>query len=60
MVGQDYELPATVRFYIALDIAGQCLSTAEFRAAVVEHLGERINLAHVAISSGERLAGRRA
>lgn len=58
VVGEDNEHPAKVRFHIALDIAGQCLSTADLRAALVEHLSERFNLAHVAISAGEPRAGR--
>jgi hypothetical protein len=54
----DDEHPARVRFHIALDIKGQCLSTADLRAAVVEHLAGRFNVAHVAVSSGDVLAGR--
>jgi hypothetical protein len=58
VVGVDDDTPARVRLHIAVDIAGRCLSTAELRAALVEHLGERFNLAHVAVSAGEPVAGR--
>jgi hypothetical protein len=56
--GEDDEHPARVRFHIALDIRGQCLSTADLRAAVVEHLAGRFNVAHLAVSSGDVVAGR--
>lgn len=58
VVGGDDDTPARVRFHLAVDIAGHCLSTAELRAALVEHLVERFNLAHVGVSAGEPLAGR--
>jgi len=58
VVGQDDNTPARVRFHVAVDIAGHCLSTADLRAALVEALGEQFNLAHIAVSAGEPVAGR--
>jgi hypothetical protein len=56
--GDDDDTPARVRFHIALDIRGHCLSTPDLRAAIVEHLAGRFNVAHVAVSPGDVLAGR--
>jgi hypothetical protein len=58
VVGEDNDTPARVRFHIAVDIAGHCLSTPDLRAALVEHVAGRFNAAHVAVSAGEPLAGR--
>ncbi len=57
VVGADDDTPAQVRFHIAVDIAGLCLSTADLRAALVEHLTGRFNFARVAVSAGEPVAG---
>ena len=58
VVGADDDNPARVRFHIAVDIAGHSMSTAELRAGIVEHLADRFNVAHMAVSVGEPLAGR--
>jgi hypothetical protein len=60
VVGDDDATPACVRFHLAVDIRGHCLSTADLRAALVEHVAGRFNIAHVAVSAGEPLAGRTA
>ena len=57
LVQGDDTAPARVRFHVALDIEGRCLSTAALRAAVVEALG-RLNTAHITVSAGEPIAGR--
>ncbi|GAC1541224.1 MAG: hypothetical protein NVS3B12_28650 [Acidimicrobiales bacterium] len=58
VVGEDDETPARVRFHLAVEIKGHCLSTADLRAALVEHVAGRFNVAHVAVSAGEPMAGR--
>lgn len=58
VVGADDASLARVRFHVALEIEGRCLSTATLRAAVVEALTARFNTTRVAVSSGEPLAGR--
>ncbi len=58
LVQGDADCPARVRFHIAVDIDGLCLSTADLRAGLVEALTERFNVAGVAISEGEPQAGR--
>jgi hypothetical protein len=39
-------------------VAGICLSTADLRAGIVEALCQRFNVARVAVSAGEPVAGR--
>jgi len=58
VVGDNDDIPACVRFHIAVDIAGHCLSTADLRAGLVDHLAERFNVTRVAVSAGEPVAGR--
>jgi hypothetical protein len=58
LVQADQDQPARVLFHILLDIRGDCLSTADLRAALVEHLSGRFNVARLAVSAGEPLAGR--
>lgn len=58
VVDDDDDTPARIRFHVAVDIAGHCLSTSSLRAGLVEHLAERFNVAQVAVSEGETLAGR--
>jgi hypothetical protein len=58
VVGDDDDTPARVRFHLAVDIQGHCLSTADLRAGLVEHVAGRFNVAHVAVSAGEPLSGR--
>jgi hypothetical protein len=58
LVEGDDDRPARVRYHIAVDIDGLCLSTAALRAGLVEALTERFNVARVAISQGEPRAGR--
>ena len=55
--GGDDEHPARVRFHVAVDIAGHCLSTADLRAGIVEQLIDRFNIARIAVSQAETLAG---
>jgi hypothetical protein len=56
--GEDDDTPARVRFHVAVDISGHCLSTADLRAALVEHLASRFNVTHIGVSHGETLDGR--
>jgi hypothetical protein len=58
VVGDDDHTPARVRFHVAVDIAGHCLSTADLRAGIVEQLIDRFNVARIAVSQAETLAGR--
>lgn len=58
LVEGDDDRPARVRFHIAVDIGGICLSTATLRADLAEALTERFNVTRVAISEGEPRAGR--
>jgi hypothetical protein len=58
LVQGDDDVPARVRFHVAVDIRGHCLSTADLRAGIVEHLAGRFNVAHVAVSAGDVIAGR--
>jgi len=57
VVGDDDHTPARVRFHVAVDIAGHCLSTADLRAGIVEQLIDRFNIARIAVSQAETLAG---
>jgi hypothetical protein len=57
LVQGDDDAPARVRFHVAIDICGACLSTADLRAGIVEHLAGRFHVAHVGVSQGEPLAG---
>jgi hypothetical protein len=57
VVGANDDTPARIRFHIAIDIAGHCLSTADLRAGIVEQLSERFNVARIAVSQAETLAG---
>ena len=54
----DDDQPARVRFHIAVDVDGLCLSTADLRAGLVEALTERFNVARIGVSQGEPRAGR--
>jgi hypothetical protein len=58
IVGDDHDTPAQVRFHVAVDIAGHCLSTPDLRAALVDTLTRRFNVAHIGVSQPETLAGR--
>jgi hypothetical protein len=58
VVQGDEEHPAMVRFHVALDIEGICLSTAELRAGLVEALSKRFNTARAVVSAGEAISGR--
>jgi hypothetical protein len=58
LVQGDEEHPARVRFHVALDIEGICLSTAELRAGLVEALSKRFNTARAVVSAGEAITGR--
>jgi hypothetical protein len=51
------DAPALVRFHVAVDIQGACLSTPDLRAALVDHLGDRFNVSHVAVSAGDVIRG---
>jgi len=51
------DVPARVRFQLVVDIEGRSLSTADLRAALVEDLTERFNVARVAASCGQIVAG---
>ncbi len=51
------DTPALVQFHAVVDIEGTCLSTADLRAGLVEHLRDRFNVAHVAVSAGDVLRG---
>jgi hypothetical protein len=57
LAGTD-ESPARARFHVALEIKGEFLSTGGLRAAIVEALAERFNIARVAVSAGEPTGGR--
>lgn len=50
--------PARARFHVSLDIEAEFLSTGGLRAAIVEALCERFNVARVGVSAGEPIAGR--
>lgn len=56
--GEDDDSRAQVRFYLAVDIQGRSLSTADLRAALVDHLSARFNISRVAVSKGDVIAGR--
>jgi len=60
LLAGDEASPARARFHVALDIEAEFLSTGGLRAAIVEALTERFNVARVAVSAGEPIAGRRA
>jgi hypothetical protein len=50
--------PARARFHVVLDIEAEFLSTGGLRAAIVEGLCERFNVARVGVSAGEPIGGR--
>ena len=54
---EDDDVAARVRFQLVVDIEGRSLSTADLRAALVDHLAERFNVAHVAVSGDEVVTG---
>jgi hypothetical protein len=58
VVGDSDDTPARVRFHLVVDIAGRCLSTADLRAGLVDHLAGRFNVTHLAVSAGQPIAGR--
>ena len=58
LVQADRDAPARVRFHLLVDVQGDCLSTADLRAALVEALTGRFNTAHIAVSAGEPVCGR--
>jgi hypothetical protein len=49
---------ASVRFHVVVDIAGDCLSTAHLREALVAQAVDGFNATRIAVSAGEVLAGR--
>jgi hypothetical protein len=57
LVEGDDDQPARVRFHIAVDIDGLCLSTADLRAGLVDALTGRFNVARIGVSQGEPRAG---
>jgi hypothetical protein len=57
VVADEKGTPARIRFHIALDIDGACLSTSSLRAAIIERLGSQFNVGHIAVSAGVPLAG---
>lgn len=57
LAGTD-DSPARARFHVAVEIEAEFLSTGGLRAAIVEALTERFNVARVAVSAGEPTAGR--
>jgi hypothetical protein len=57
LVRSGADRPATVRFQLVVDIAGDSLSTADLREALVAHVADRFNTARIAVSAGEVLAG---
>jgi len=58
LAGGDDGSPARARFHVAVDIQAAFLSTGGLRAAIVEALTERFNVAHIGVSAGEPIAGR--
>ena len=58
LLAGDDASPARARFHIAVDIEAEFLSTGGLRAAIVEALCERFNVAQVGVSAGEPIAGR--
>lgn len=58
LLAGDEASPAQARFHVQLDIEGEFLSTGGLRAAIVEALTERFNVARVAVSAGAPIAGR--
>jgi len=59
LVVADGGQPGRVRFHVVVDIAGDCLSSSDLRAGLVDQLAGRFNTARIAVSDGEVLAGRR-
>jgi hypothetical protein len=51
--------PGRIRFHVVVDIQGDCLSSADLRAGLVDQLAGRFNAARIAVSDGQILAGRR-
>ncbi len=58
MLAGTEESPARARFHVAVEIEAEFLSTGGLRAAIVEALTERFNVAGVAVSAGEPTGGR--
>lgn len=52
------EGPALMRFHVAVDVEGECLDEGRLRAALVDELTERFNLARVGVSAGLVISGR--
>jgi hypothetical protein len=57
MVYGDENSPARARFHVDVEIQGEFLSTGGLRAALVEALTERFNVARIAVSAGEPTGG---
>jgi hypothetical protein len=55
----DESGPARMGFHILLTVEGQALEDGALRAALVEHLAGRFNLADIAVSAGQAVAGKR-
>lgn len=53
----DGKGPARLRFSLVVDIAGQSLHSALLRESLVNQLTKDFNVAHVAVSGGERCRG---
>jgi len=51
--------PAGVRFHLVVDIQGDCLSSSDLRAGLVDQLAGRFNTTRIAVSDGQILAGLR-
>jgi len=58
LVEGDDDRPARVRFHLAVDIDGLCLSTTALRAGLVDALTGRFNVTRIGVSPGEPRAGR--
>jgi len=57
LVEGDDDSPARVRFHLAVDIDGLCLSTTALRAGLVDALTGRFNVTRIGVSQGEPRAG---
>ena len=57
LVEGDDDRPARLRFHLAVDIDGLCLSTTALRAELVDALTGRFNVARIGVSQGEPRAG---
>jgi hypothetical protein len=51
--------PGRVRFHLVVDIQGDCLSSPDLRAGLVDQLAGRFNTTRIAVSDGQILAGLR-